>query len=243
MISFSSSMLARRKGRYWWTCSRRKRCTPCTTRRSDPSGNLNILWMWVSVPTRKRSLSTGSSTAGSRWVITPMTLRSRTASCTSATELSRATARGRIACGKRMVSRRGRMARSVGTSARFSSVTPLDSKSGVRSSFSLISLSVARPEGRATAGGGTSDDGRQRAARCLGPLLRRQGLFPLLALDAQQGERHRLEARLRDVLPALVAGAVRSLVDALQGLVDADEGLGLHLHEGEVHLLREIGDA
>ena len=28
----------------------RKRCTPWTTRRSDPSGNLNILWMWVRVP-------------------------------------------------------------------------------------------------------------------------------------------------------------------------------------------------
>ena len=35
----------------------RNRWTPWTTRRSDPSGNLNILWMWVSVPTRWRSLS------------------------------------------------------------------------------------------------------------------------------------------------------------------------------------------
>ena len=45
-------MLAFRNGRYWWTWRRRKRCTPWTTRRSEPSGNLNILWMWVSVPTR-----------------------------------------------------------------------------------------------------------------------------------------------------------------------------------------------
>ena len=75
--SSMSSTCAFRNGRYWVTCRMRKRWIPWTTRRSDPSGNRNILWMWVRVPTRKRSLSTGSSTAGSRWVTTPMTLRSR----------------------------------------------------------------------------------------------------------------------------------------------------------------------
>ncbi len=50
--SLMSSRLAFRKGRYCVIWSRRKRCTPWTTSRSDPSGNLNILWMWVRVPMR-----------------------------------------------------------------------------------------------------------------------------------------------------------------------------------------------
>ena len=46
-----SSTCAFRNGRYWVTCRMRKRWIPWTTRRSEPSGKRNILWMWVSVPT------------------------------------------------------------------------------------------------------------------------------------------------------------------------------------------------
>ena len=130
-----SSTCAFRNGRYWVTWRMRKRWMPWTTRRSEPSGKRNILWMWVSVPTPKRSLSVGSSTEGSRWVTTPMTLRSFTASLTSATELSRATARGRMAWGNSSVSRSGRMPISVGMSFKSTSWTPSDSKSGLRSSL------------------------------------------------------------------------------------------------------------
>ena len=50
--SSMSSMRALMKGRYCVTWRMRKRFTPCTTRRSDPSGNLNIFRMWVRVPMR-----------------------------------------------------------------------------------------------------------------------------------------------------------------------------------------------
>ena len=48
--SVMSSTRAFTNGRYWVTCRTRKRWIPWTTSRSEPSGNLNILWMWVSVP-------------------------------------------------------------------------------------------------------------------------------------------------------------------------------------------------
>src|SRR2546428_7508479 len=167
-----------------------------------------------------------------------MTFRSRTASCTRATELSRATARGRMACGNRMVSRRGRMARSVGTSARLIS-PPLDSKSGVRSSLSLMFLSDATGPPRRGPGPVSALEGGQGAKdRVL--LLRRARLLPLLAVAAQHRERQRLEPRLRDVPAALRAGAVGPGVEPVERLVDAAERVRLHLHQGELHVLREV---
>src|SRR6185503_1092425 len=216
---------------YWCTCTRRNRCTPCTTRRSEPSGNLNILWMCVRVPTRYRSLSTGSSTAGSRCVTTPMTLRSLTASLTSATELSRATASGRMAWGNRMVSRRGSMASSPGTLARSTSVTPPESKSGLRSGSLILSLALLP----ASSAQGRRLVGPPRIAE-LGLLV----LLALLARDAQRREGEGLQPGLRDVGAALGAGAVDPGLQPPDRLVDLAQGLRRHLHDREVHLLDEI---
>src|SRR6476659_4663915 len=159
--------------------------------------------------------------AGSRWVTTPMTLRSLTASWTRATELSRATARGRMACGNRMVSRRGRMARSVGTSERLIS-PPLDSKSGVRSSLSLMFCSSTPHPIPPRVGGGkfpgvtvqirrVCPDSAARQTRLRGSpwpsaleggqgaqhglvLFGRAGFHLLLAIAAEHGEGEGLEA-------------------------------------------------
>ena len=43
---------ARRYGRDVVTSSSCSRASPCTIRRRLPSGSLNILWMWLAVPTR-----------------------------------------------------------------------------------------------------------------------------------------------------------------------------------------------
>src|SRR4030095_93859 len=226
-------------GRYCVTCVRRKRCTPCTTRRSDPSGNLNILWMWVSVPRRKSSLSTGSSTAGSRWVTTPITFRSRTASFTRATELSRATASGRMAGGNSSVSRSGSSPSSPGTSLRSTSCTPPDSKSGARSSLgSLISFFPAR--------GGNGASARLRGTQLLeefrfgAPHLLADVLLALLAVPAQCGKGHGGETGLGDLLTALGAGPVGTLVEADHGLVDLGQRLRFHLHERQLDVLDEV---
>ena len=80
-----------------------------------PSGSLNILWMWVRVPTGYSSSCVGSSVPGSSWVKTPTRLLSAMASSISWTELSRATARGMKEFGKRTVSRRGNTGSSGGT--------------------------------------------------------------------------------------------------------------------------------
>src|SRR5512147_744206 len=76
-----------------------------------------------------------------------MTRRSFTASLTRATELSRATASGRMALGKSRVSRSGRIPISVGISVRSTSCTPPDSKSGLRSSLIVSSVAGAGPQG------------------------------------------------------------------------------------------------
>ena len=68
-------------------------------RRRLPSGSLNILWMWLTVPTVCRSSCTGSSTVASRCVNTPISLPPAMASSMSCTELSRATASGMNECG------------------------------------------------------------------------------------------------------------------------------------------------
>src|SRR5262249_32984461 len=159
----------------------------------------------------------------------------------------------------RMVSRRGRMARSVGTSARLIS-PPLDSKSGVRSSLSLIFLFSSLSWGVLRRTPQTPRVLRRRevvyarAARCwwccVAPprpvtsalqggqgaevrllLLRLAALLPLLAVAAQQREGERLEAGGRDVRAALRAGAVGPGLQPAQGLVDAAERVRLHLDQ------------
>src|SRR5262245_45548553 len=167
--------------------------------------------------------------AGSRWVTTPMTLRSRTASWTRATELSRATASGRIAWGNRIVSRSGRIASSDGTSERFTSFTPPDSKSGARSSLeSLIWSSSTSCEGRTSA---RLRRDLLRESRLEGPhhaLRLGLALVALLARPAQGRERQRLQPGLGDLRRALRAHAVGAALQAAHGLVDPGQGLGLH---------------
>src|SRR5512143_2712322 len=224
-----SSTSARRNGRYCVTRLMRKRWMPWTTRRSEPSGKRNILWMWVKVPIGYRSLSTGSSTAGSRWVTTPITLRSLTASLTSATELSRATASGRIACGNSSVSRSGSTPRSAGSSSRSTSCTPSDSKSGLRSSLIRSSVAAAGPQCHVD----------QLALQPLEGLGLARGadvvLRLLLAVPAQ--------GRGRQLDVALLAATVAALLQALEREVDLLERLRLHLHQGQVDLLHEVVDA
>ena len=113
--STSSLTSARRYGFSVVTRAIRRRRRPWTIRRRLPSGSLNILWMCVSVPTSCRSACPGSSTVGSRWVTTPMSLSPAMASSMSLIELSRATASGMNECGKRTVSRNGRSGTSAGT--------------------------------------------------------------------------------------------------------------------------------
>ena len=97
------------------TSSNRTRATPCTMIRRLPSGSLNILWMWLAVPTFWRSPCFGSSSAGSVWAKTAIMRPAVTASSMRRTELSRATASGMKAWGNSTVSRSGRMASSPGT--------------------------------------------------------------------------------------------------------------------------------
>ena len=77
---------ARRYGRVAITRSSRIRARPWTISRRLPSGSLNILWMWVSVPTSWRSPWPGSSCDGSFCVKTPITLAPAMASSMSLTE-------------------------------------------------------------------------------------------------------------------------------------------------------------
>ena len=91
---------ARRYGRVSVTSSSVRRASPWTISRRLPSGSLNILWMWLAVPTPYRSACCGSSTDASRWVKTPISLPAEIASSISRTELSRATASGMNEFGK-----------------------------------------------------------------------------------------------------------------------------------------------
>src|SRR5262245_1920116 len=164
-----------------------------------------------------------------------MTLRSRTASCTSATELSRATARGRTACGNRIVSRSGRSPSSAGTSARFTSCTPPDSKSGLRS----LSLIVLVPSAlRSAPGLAPREHALQEGAAAVARLgLAQLQLRALLAGAAAVGERQRLEPRRLHLRAAILAQTVGARLQAVQGLVDLGQGLGLPLPQGEVQFL------
>ncbi len=115
----TSGTCATRAFRYGWLSISSVSVTrprPCTMRRRLPSGSLNILWIWLAVPTWCRSASPGSSTAGSRCVNTPITLPADMASSISFTELSRATASGMNEFGNSTVSRSGRIARTSGIS-------------------------------------------------------------------------------------------------------------------------------
>ena len=57
------------------TSSSWMRDIPWTMSRRLPSGSLNILWMWVAVPTGVQiDLRSGSSSAGSRCAKTPISL-------------------------------------------------------------------------------------------------------------------------------------------------------------------------
>ena len=132
-----------------------------------------------------------------------------------------------------------------GTSARFTSWTPPDSKSGARSSLSLIVFSVAPRSGAGRVSAAT-----RRRTPCWsaleGPRLAlgaAVALLLLLAVAAQGREGQGLEAGRGDLGAALGAERRRCLLQPLHGLVDLGQGLGLHLHEGEVDLLHEVVDA
>ena len=128
--SAASRTRARMYGFVASTSSRCRRDCPCTMSRRVPSGSLNILWMWVKVPTEYSSSWAGSSVPGSSWVKTPTRLLSAMASSISCTELSRATARGMKELGKRTVSRRGNTGSSDGIDTRPGPPEPSSSSSG-----------------------------------------------------------------------------------------------------------------
>ena len=133
--SVARRMFPRRYGSVVTTSSRCSRARPCTMRRRLPSGSLNILWMWVAVPIVNRSACWGSSTAASRCVKTAISLPPDRASSIRRTELSRATASGMNECGKRTVSRKGRIGSSGGKDRTAS--PPATSSNGDLSGMSL----------------------------------------------------------------------------------------------------------
>ena len=120
---------ARRYGCVATTSSSVRRASPWTIRRRLPSGSLNILWMWVAVPTGYRSAWVGSSIAASRCVKTAISLPFAIASSIRRTELSRATASGMNEFGNRTVSRSGRIGSSDGM---LSGRSPMETSSLLR---------------------------------------------------------------------------------------------------------------
>src|SRR5580704_13986272 len=146
----SSVAALTRARRYGWvatTSSSVRRASPWTMRRRLPSGSLNILWMWVAVPTGYRSACAGSSTEASRCVNTAMSLPFAMASSIRRTELSRATARGMKEFGKRTVSRSGKIGSSDGIEG---GRWPFERSSGLRLSVGslMANLSLLRIEER-----------------------------------------------------------------------------------------------
>src|SRR6266566_1099972 len=88
---------------------RRKRPTPCATRRSVPSGCLSALWMTVMVPIECSPSARGVSSFGSFWVTAPTRRLPCSASSIRRTEDARPAPSGSTACGKRTVPRSGRI--------------------------------------------------------------------------------------------------------------------------------------
>src|SRR2546425_5325459 len=76
---------------------------------------------------------------------------------------------------------------------------------------------------------------RHLALPLLGDLL---GLLAVLAAD---GERQRAEPLLGDLLATIEAVAVVALLEAHERVVDLVERLRLHLHQGELDVLLDVG--
>src|SRR5262245_21643353 len=185
------------------------RASPWTIRRRLPSGSLNILWMWVTVPTGYRSSCIGSSSAASRCVKTPIRRPAALASSTRRTEASRATASGMKELGKRTVSRSGRTGSSGGIwSGR--SGSSVDAPAGRSSPVSLIRSAAYPIPGSAL---------HVDEQRCRTPALRHQAvalelhLASLLAVLAANREGQRPQSLLVDLVAALEAVAVGALFE------------------------------
>ena len=146
------STAARRYGLAATICPIFRRASPWTISRRLPSGSLNILWMWVAVPTGYRTSWQGSSTAASRCVKTAISFPPPIASSIRRTEVSRATASGMNEFGKRTVSRSGRTGSSGGME---SARSPSEDSSNVGASGS--SLIARRLLDRRTATRGRRD--------------------------------------------------------------------------------------
>ena len=132
----------------------------------------------------------------------------------------------------------------MGTSARFSSPTPPDSKSGSRSSFvAHRPLPSPWPERQATEPGE-----RQLPAPACGRCRARSSAASVSSRSWQSrhsgGERHGLAAA-PPRSPARTRRRCRRCPASSRCRASSmlAQGLRLHLHEGEVHLLDEVGDA